>query len=246
MIYYFSGTGNSAWVARMLADATADRCEDMSTYLKNGWHPPPLVPGERLGLVFPVHAWRPPRVVLDFINQLPPPSEESYVFAVCTMGGFAGNTFAFLRQFIRLDSCYSVLMPENYILLAGRESDAQIKHKISAAKALIPEIAASILAGKKAFLVKRGLLPSFFTGCIGALFNWRVNDRKFHTTAKCNGCGTCAGLCPLSNISLDNGQPRWQGNCIHCMACLQRCPQQAIEYGKITLSRKRYVFPDSC
>ncbi|NLF93022.1 MAG: 4Fe-4S binding protein [Oligosphaeraceae bacterium] len=246
MIYYFSATGNSAWVAHTLAAATADQCEDMSTYLKSARQPAPLAPGERLGLVFPVHAWRPPRVVLNFLNQLPPPPAGCYVFAVCTMGGFAGDTFAFLRQFIRLDSCYSVLMPENYILLTGREPDSRLRRKITAAEALLPQIAAAILAGKKEFVVKRGLLAGFFTHCLGALFARRVNDRKFHTTAKCNGCGTCAGLCPLNNISLENGRPRWQGNCIHCMACLQRCPQQAIEYGKITLRRKRYVFPDSC
>ncbi len=244
MIYYFSATGNSAWVARELAAKTGDQAIDMIEYLKTGRTPPACKANERLGLVFPVHAWRPPRVVLDFSKKLEIP-EGCFVFAVCTMGGFASNTCKYLGKFIRLDSCYSIVMPENYILLTGSESEERIKRKISAAQTQLPKIAASILVNKKEFVVKKGLLPAFFTSCIGALFAKKVNDKGFYSTEKCNSCGTCAKLCALNNISIENGKPAWHGNCIHCMACLQRCPQQAIEYKKKSLKRKRYTFPDS-
>jgi len=244
MIYYFSATGNSAWVAREIAAITGEQAIDMTEYLKTGRIPPASNANERLGIVFPVHAWRPPRVVLDFVKNLEV-SDGCFVFAVCTMGGFASDTFTYLRKFIRLDSCYSIVMPENYILLTGCESEKRITRKITAAQAQLPKIAASILAGKKEFVVKKGLLAAFFTSCIGALFLRRVNDKGFYSTDKCNGCGTCAKLCALNNISIENGRPAWHGNCIHCMACLQRCPQQAIEYKKKSVHRKRYTFPSS-
>ncbi|MFQ7798375.1 MAG: 4Fe-4S binding protein [Coprobacillus cateniformis] len=32
-------------------------------------------------------------------------------------------------------------------------------------------------------------------------------------------------------------------HCTHCMACISRCPKGAIEYGKKTKDRIRYVCP---
>lgn len=48
----------------------------------------------------------------------------------------------------------------------------------------------------------------------------------------CVGCGLCERVCPLGNIALEGGKPAWRGTCTHCMACICRCPAEAIEYGK--------------
>ncbi|MCL2362220.1 MAG: hypothetical protein FWC73_10460 [Defluviitaleaceae bacterium] len=40
-----------------------------------------------------------------------------------------------------------------------------------------------------------------------------------------------------------NGKPSWNSNCEHCVACIQLCPNQAIEYGNKTKQRKRYKNP---
>jgi ferredoxin len=40
-----------------------------------------------------------------------------------------------------------------------------------------------------------------------------------------------------------DGKPVWQiSRCMHCMACLQRCPKHAIEYGKGSRGKQRYLF----
>lgn len=46
--------------------------------------------------------------------------------------------------------------------------------------------------------------------------------------------GLCKAL-SLSNIRLEDGSPVWGSDCTHCMACICRCPEQAIEYGKASL-----------
>ena len=46
------------------------------------------------------------------------------------------------------------------------------------------------------------------------------------------------------DITLTDGRPVWGGNCTHCMACISRCPKHAIEYGKGTERRRRYVCPE--
>jgi hypothetical protein len=166
MLYYFSATGNSAWVARQLATLLGDEAVDILTCMKNGEEPPKLRAGQRLGLVFPVHAWRPAPIMLDFINKLTVP-DDCHVFALCTMASFAGNCMPFLSKFLRLDSSYSIQMPENYILLSASESESDIANKIELARQQLPSIASAILAGKKEHKIKKGPFPSFFTTCIG-------------------------------------------------------------------------------
>jgi len=36
----------------------------------------------------------------------------------------------------------------------------------------------------------------------------------------------------------------WQHHCEKCFACLQWCPQEAIQFGSKTSGRKRYHHPD--
>ena len=60
----------------------------------------------------------------------------------------------------------------------------------------------------------------------------------------CIGCGKCEKVCPLDNIRLKKGKPEWGGDCTHCMACICSCPREAIEYGKKTLGKRRYLCPE--
>ena len=84
MIFYFSGTGNSRWVARTLADRMGDRACDLI-----GLDPIPDLQGEsRVGLVFPVYAWGVPGVVADFAARLP--KTDAFTFGVGTCGAEAG------------------------------------------------------------------------------------------------------------------------------------------------------------
>ena len=58
--------------------------------------------------------------------------------------------------------------------------------------------------------------------------------------SRCIGCGKCAVLCPTKSIRIEGGRPVWGDGCTHCMACICRCPKQAIEYGRHTMGLRRY------
>ena len=61
---------------------------------------------------------------------------------------------------------------------------------------------------------------------------------------KCTGCAICQKICPVDNIKIENKQPIWGKQCEQCMACIQWCPTQAIEYSDKTRKRKRYHNPE--
>jgi len=72
----------------------------------------------------------------------------------------------------------------------------------------------------------------------------QLMDRAFHADEHCIGCGTCARICPVDNIRIVEGKPQWQERCEQCFACLQWCPQQAIQFGSHTAGKRRYHHPD--
>ena len=46
-------------------------------------------------------------------------------------------------------------------------------------------------------------------------------------------------------IRMKEGRPVWvKPHCSHCSGCINRCPAKAIQFGKKTAARRRYVHPD--
>lgn len=107
MIFYFSGTGNSAWVARQIAKAQQEELLAIAEEInKNKEYA--LKDGEKVGFVFPVYAWGPPGIVLRFIRQLKMKNPE-YLFLFAPVEMIRG---VLPRFFI----CYS----EKRMALRGR------------------------------------------------------------------------------------------------------------------------------
>jgi MinD superfamily P-loop ATPase len=51
-------------------------------------------------------------------------------------------------------------------------------------------------------------------------------------------------VCQVENIEMKDGKPTWLHHCEQCLACLQWCPQEAIQVGRKTEGRKRYHHPE--
>ena len=66
MILYFSGTGNSKYVAKRIADALGDEIVNLNARIKAS-DTSPIETGERLVIVTPTYAWRIPRIVRDWL-----------------------------------------------------------------------------------------------------------------------------------------------------------------------------------
>ena len=66
MILYFSGTGNSGYAARRIADGLGEPLLCLNDRIKAG-DTAPVETGERLVIVTPTYAWRIPRIVEDWL-----------------------------------------------------------------------------------------------------------------------------------------------------------------------------------
>ena len=69
MIFYLSGTGNTHWAASYICDATGDRMVNIADAIK-GNNTYTLDKDERIGFCFPEHGWRPPVLVIRFIEDI--------------------------------------------------------------------------------------------------------------------------------------------------------------------------------
>ena len=72
----------------------------------------------------------------------------------------------------------------------------------------------------------------------------RLMDYGFSSDDKCSSCGICSKVCPVGNIEMKNGLPHWLHRCEQCFACLQWCPEEALQFGVKTHGQKRYHHPE--
>lgn len=255
MIFYFSGTGNSRWVANMLGIALGEPVVSIAEELKTGKKEfvCPLREDERVLFVYPVHSWGPAVPVARFISMLKLTGyTEQPVYSVSTCGDECGYTVDLMRKAlskrgIMLTAGYSVIMPNNYILMPGFNVDSKDveEEKLQAAPSAVAAIADAIRESKNVNLYKKGSLPGLKSYCIYPLFtNFAIGKNSFRVTDDCISCGLCERVCPTATITLTDGKPVWGDTCVQCVACIHRCPVRAIEYGKITLKKGRYHHPE--
>ena len=68
MVLYFSGTGNSRYVAERIAVTLGEELLSMNDRIKAG-DTSPVISAERLIIVTPTYAWRIPRIVRDWLAE---------------------------------------------------------------------------------------------------------------------------------------------------------------------------------
>ena len=251
MIYYFSGTGNSYAAAKFLAEGLGEDLMDIAAAVKESDYAYTLKEGEKLGFVFPVYAWAPPKMVTEFVKNLELYySGDPYIFAVCTCGASAGKTMDVFESALEenglvLDSGFSVVMPDNCIVLFDAEPKEKAAEMLEKADQTLENILRAVKLGWSDFFrVKRGKLGTVLTTAVNPAFSKGMKTKSFYVTDACIGCGLCEKNCTSGCIEMTAGRPVWtEDHCNMCLACINRCPVAAIQYGKKTEKRGRYVHP---
>lgn len=234
-LYYFSGSGNTLFLARRLAEAL--RAEGAEAVLF------PVAPlpeeGRSCGFggipvfLYPVYAFDAPSPVLRFLRQFPPAPQDTFASLVVSpcdphpVNGAAGERARHIleKRGYRILREDQVVMPSNFLVpypesLQGflfRTVEAGLPRIASALVRERPNSPGSPFPGR----VMRGLSKIEHLG--DNLFG-----RDLRSGEACNGCGRCAAGCPEGNITLKDGNPRFGWHCVICMKCIYSCPEQAI------------------
>lgn len=253
MIFYFSGTGNSKWVALQLADKLEEKLVFIPEAIRDSNLQFILEKDEKVGFVFPVYSWGPPKIVLQFINHLILRDYHShYLYFVCTCGDDIGLTQqVFCRAIIgkgwECNAGYSVIMPNNYVTFPGFDIDPKEVEdkKLKEAAFRMLDISGRLAGRIHEFNVKEGRFPGLKTRVINPLFNrYILSAKPFYATDSCVACKRCERVCPMENVLLVEQKPIWGSNCVSCLACYHVCPQHAVQYGKQTQSKGQYFNPN--
>lgn len=242
MVLFFTGTGNSRYIARKIAEITGDGIISIGERIKAGDSSPVK---SKMPLVFvgPVYAGRFPRIMDEYIRQVEfTTSSSAYFVAACAATPYIAETYAEKicgEKTLLFKGFNSIVMPQGYIAMGGTQSK-EVNDKILAeAEPKIIKTAELIRDGRP--LPKEPMGSAVMSKILNPImYSIMISAKGFAYTDKCSGCGKCAKLCPLNNIKLKDGKPVWGKNCTHCMACIAGCPQEAVEYGKKTIGKLRY------
>ena len=248
-IFYFTGTGNSLSIAQSLCKKLKD-CELVS--IASIWEDEIIKStSEKIGFVFPLYYAGLPKIVKDFIIRMDFSSSE-YFFTVVTNAGDITDLPLYQIERIlvekskKLNAGFFITMPNNYIIgydVHPKEKQLEFFEK---ANKKTDDIAKIIeLQGDSLTLDtkedKRKRQTKF-----NKEFHESVNqnDKNFYSDENCNSCGICEKICPVKNIILIDGKPEWQHRCQQCLACINYCPEKAIQFGSQTLKTQRYHHPE--
>lgn len=244
MILYFSGTGNSLYVAKKLAELTGDTAVPISAIHERCQR----IQDRIIGFVFPVYFGDLPEPVQDLIRQVRF-QKSTYFYGIATCGSAPGRSLRTMDRILRRQHCslsYGAVLPMiANSTIASRRHIRYDMNRLDHADELVAAAADKI----------RGQVRDT-TAIHSSLSAWLMNlglirhaGERWLTPSvdggRCVACGLCARICPVSNIICTAKGAVIGSHCSHCLACVHWCPQQAVTvHGKQILSEDQYHHPD--
>jgi len=247
MILYYSGTGNSEYVAKMIGDQLDDTCLNLFERLRlHDIHP--IDSKKPFVFVCPTYGWQIPHLLRDWLKEVKLEGTKDIYF-VLTCGADIGDAQTHLSKLcqdikMNFKGCIDIVMPENYIAMFDAPNQKEALEIIKKSQSSIDRAIMIIKNKENIYNDQITLIDQLKSGIVNKIFYaFFIHDKKFKVSDACIGCGKCAKECVMDNIVMVDNKPTWNKNCTHCMACICGCPSQAIEYGKASLNKPRYQCP---
>ena len=251
MIFYFSATGNSKYVAERVAAATDDRLISLRDAVRARRYTYDASRESRIGFVVPVYFQGLPSILNFFLEKLELVGcRDPYIYVVFTCGNWTGDAAGQLAKALKkkdltLSAQFGILMVDNYVPMFTVPEEAEASRVLDEAEEAIGEACRAIRSkGIGDYDRCRGPAPAAQTAAMYPLYNRGRSTKPFVVTDHCIGCGLCQEICPCGAILISGGKPAWiKPKCVQCLGCLHRCPAQAIHWKKPDENRGRYYNP---
>ena len=224
MVFYFTATGNSLYVAKQLDAAPMSipqAIHGKDTAFRDG----------SIGVVCPIFGHEAPPMVKEFLKKCT--FDTDYFYMVLTYGNRHGGAAELAQALcaqcgIRPAYINTVLMVDNFLpafdmaeqVKLDKKVEAQIeavKADIAARRRYIQPTTEADRAAHQAFLARSATPPEE---------RWK---NIYQVADGCVGCGICTRVCPAGCWTVRDGKAFCRGDdCQCCMACIHACPQKAI------------------
>jgi ferredoxin/flavodoxin len=246
VIFYFSGTGNTWWVSKRIAESLKSKNINVSIHSIENIV---LEEADRLiseskyvGFGYPIYGSDLPEIMKSFLSDLQPVNQKN-TFLFCTQWLFSGDGTRNGGIYIKKKG-FSVRWTEHFFMpnnisvtntmFSWFYTNDETKHKkrlthsSNRANVLVDQIANNI-----SFRRGYGLLPTL-AGLMQRLpyrlmFNNLRDDISANQT-RCVLCERCVNNCPVDNLQITEGKVNAKGECILCLRCYNFCPVGAIQY----------------
>jgi len=244
---YFSGTGNSRFVAELFVNEMgADCCsiEDDADFAGL------IAAHDVIAFCYPIYMSRVPRIMRELVQNYMDALHDKRIIIFCTqllLSGDGTRAFAalFPKNHVQIIYTEHFFMPNNVnnVAILPMPSEKTVKKCMARASAKMKKVCDNIRRGR---IKKRGFNPiSRILGLPQGVFihkTERLANKNLRINSDCNQCGLCVKICPMKNLVLTDNKITHNANCTMCYRCLNRCPQKAINVlfrGKI---KKQYQF----
>ncbi|MCL2195130.1 MAG: EFR1 family ferrodoxin [Oscillospiraceae bacterium] len=230
---YFSGTGNSKWIAGRFAQAMQSSCHSIEENLD---YPALLAAHDTIAVVYPIYGSRVPLIMRQFAQRHSEHFAGKKLVILVTQLCFSGDgARAFVDLFPpkHMQPVYAAhfYMPNNVSNFALLQQTSA--KSIAGRKRMAEKKIAAIAADLQAERVKlRGF--SRFAQALGKIQGnkWPAMEAKamhsVHVDEDCTGCGVCAKICPMKNLTMQERMPVQHDRCTVCLRCVNACPTRAI------------------
>lgn len=233
LMLYFSGTGNSKFIADSFSKKTGSKCFSIESNMDFRKE---ILSHDTISFCYPTYGGCVPRIMREFVAKHIAELKDKKLIIFCTQLIFSGDgARAFMDllppNYVRVIYAEHFNMPNNICNapIFSIKNGTDIEKCLHTADVKLDKVCKNIKEGK---IFKRGFNKvSHALGLCQSAF-WPVVEEKNKSNVRvdnsCIHCSLCVNICPMKNLILASKGIEHHNNCIVCYRCVNACPQQAI------------------
>ncbi|EKF84842.1 4Fe-4S ferredoxin [Methanobacterium formicicum DSM 3637] len=234
--YFFSGTGNTLLVVKKMQETFQENGIPVNLHKIEESNPEDVNLEHTIGLGFPIAELSTYNFVWKFIRALPVTDTATEVFMVDTLGGFSGGIVGPVHEIVKKKGykpigAKEIVMPPNIFYIQDEET---CHEKVQKGLIKAEEYTLNLINDESKWGRVPVLSDALYYTSIASLkiTESNLNQKLLRLETdneECRRCGICVRLCPVDNITLEEGKPPEHGfNCEYCLRCTSLCPRGAI------------------
>lgn len=234
IIFYFSGTGNTKYVANRLAEdlnCESHSIEDDFNFKSS------IAEHDVIAVSYPIYGSAAPLIMREFVRKYKNDFQNKKIAIFVTQLLFSGDGARVLTdELTNID--YEVIYAEHFRMpnnLPAKIPGFAIKNgkdlekRVAKTNVQIHIASENIKNGK---VIKRGFNPfSKILGMPQRIEFYRM-EKKLRGDVRiddsCVKCNVCVNICPTKNLEHVNQKIQKNNLCIFCQRCVHVCPKRAI------------------